>query len=41
MRPILVFDTETVVDADIARRVVDDAALSDARGWAFTLDGAR
>lgn len=30
MRPILVFDTETVVDADMARRVVDDAELSDA-----------
>lgn len=29
MRPILVFDTETVVDADMARRVVGDAVLSD------------
>lgn len=29
MRPILVFDTETVVDADMARRVVGDMELSD------------
>ncbi|EQD40180.1 3'-5' exonuclease, partial [mine drainage metagenome] len=29
MRPVLVFDNETVVDADMARRVVGDPALSD------------
>ena len=34
MRPILVFDTETVVDADMARRVVGDMELPDADGLA-------
>ena len=34
MRPILVFDTETVVDADMARRVVGDMGLPDADGLA-------
>lgn len=34
MRPILVFDTETVVDAGMARRVMDDATLPDAAALA-------
>lgn len=29
MRPLLVFDTETIVDADMARRVVGDVELPD------------